>query len=308
MLIIVEVFEGENKPYQCSSGYFKRYDAVTQKMLPEEIKIMYRDNLGVSFENISCRNFDTKDISLEKVRAFLREAKYTINVTKNNLSEFLKSLNLTDKGKIKNAGVMLFGKDISSHILHCQMALVAYKDLEGIDIYDRQDIKDDLLTQFNNAVFFIQKHLNKGSVIRGFNRYDSYEIPLEALREAVTNALIHRDYSIFGTQITIAVFTDRVEISNPGSLPKGMEKGDLGKLSVRRNEIIADLFSRMDKGEKLGIGIKKIRELIKNSGLKVKFESNMFFTATFYRAKKPIYIQNEGTAQKTHRRRSQKRS
>ncbi|OGF44625.1 MAG: hypothetical protein A2231_12905 [Candidatus Firestonebacteria bacterium RIFOXYA2_FULL_40_8] len=197
----------------------------------------------------------------------------------------MNSLNLIHKNKITNAGVMMFGKEVSSLLLHCQITLVAYKDLEGMDIYDRQDVRDDLLTQFKAAIIFIQKHLNKGSVIRGVNRYDSYEIPMEAIREALTNSIIHRDYFITGTQITVAVFPDRIEINNPGSLPEGMYRKNLGKLSVRRNEIIADLFARMNKGEKLGRGIAKIKNWIREKGLKVKFESDMFFTTVFFRPK-----------------------
>ena len=282
-VIVVEVPEGESKPYQCSSGYFKRYDAVTQKMLPSEVKSMFRNNLDVSYENILGIDFEVQAISFEKVRAFIREANYSIKITRKNIFEVLKSLNLTGKNKITNAGIMLFGKEVSSMILQCQITLVAYKDLEGIDVYDRQDIRDDLWTQYNEAVIFLKKHLNKGSIIKGVNRYDSYEIPLEAIREALTNAIIHRDYSISGTQITVAVYPDRVEISNPGSLPEGMSKINFGKLSVRRNEILADLFSRMNKGEKLGRGIIKIKSWIKAKGLKVKFESSMFFTTVFSR-------------------------
>ncbi|OGF44624.1 MAG: hypothetical protein A2231_12900 [Candidatus Firestonebacteria bacterium RIFOXYA2_FULL_40_8] len=77
-VVVVEVPEGDNKPYQCSSGYFKRYDAMTRKMMPAEVKIMFRDNIGISFENIPGMNYDAQSVSLDKVKAFLREADYPI--------------------------------------------------------------------------------------------------------------------------------------------------------------------------------------------------------------------------------------
>ena len=71
------------------------------------------------------------------------------------------------------------------------------------------------IRQFNEAMTFIKRHLNVRSEIKGVNRHDIYEIPLEVLREAVVNAIVHRDYTITGTQIGIEIYDDRVEIVNP---------------------------------------------------------------------------------------------
>ncbi|HCU24840.1 MAG TPA: ArsR family transcriptional regulator, partial [Deltaproteobacteria bacterium] len=111
------------------------------------------------------------------------------------------------------------------------------------------------------------------------------EIPLEALREAVVNALMHRDYGITGTQISIEIYDDRVEILNPGGLPNKLSKKEFGVMSVRRNERIADLFFRLHKVERIGMGIKRIRKLIKAAGLKEPdFETDGFFRVVFYRS------------------------
>jgi len=89
--------------------------------------------------------------------------------------------------------------------------------------------------------------VNVRSEILGVNRQDMYEIPIEVLREASVNALMHRDYSITGTQVSVEVFDDRVEIVNPGGLPKGLSVRDLGTVSSRRNELVSDLFFRLHK-------------------------------------------------------------
>ena len=68
------------------------------------------------------------------------------------------------------------------------------------------------------------------------------------------NALMHREYSIPGTQVSIEVYDDRVETINPGGLPKGLPLHDLGTVSIRRNELIADLFFRLHKVERIGMG------------------------------------------------------
>lgn len=154
-------------------------------------------------------------------------------------------------------------------------------------------LRDDLLIQFNEAVAFLKKHLNVRSEIRGVNREDIYEIPLEVLREALVNALMHRDYSITGTQVSVEVYDDRVEIVNPGGLPKGLSIRDLGTVSIRRNELIADLFFRLHKVERIGMGIRKMKEAMVSAGLhEPTFATDAFFRAMFQRS--PEFALKEG--------------
>jgi len=146
---------------------------------------------------------------------------------------------------------------------------------------------------------FIKKHLNVRSQIRDFDRYDIYEIPLDALREAVVNAIVHRDYSIKGTSIYLRIFDDRIEIENPGGLPKGITKENFGKTSIRRNPIIADMFHRADKMERLGSGIERMRGLMRDAGLKAPvFESENFFRAVFSRDEKYSLKTGQKSSQK----------
>jgi len=162
-----------------------------------------------------------------------------------------------------------------------------------------------LLAQFNQAVLFLEKHLNVRSEIKRLDREDIYEIPFEALREGLLNALIHRDYSITGTQINVDIFDDRVEITNPGGLVRGLSQQALGKgVSIRRNELIADLFSRLRKVERAGTGIRRMRESLAKAGLKEpEFEIDGFFRAVFRRSPefslKPTQKTTQNATQKT---------
>ncbi len=129
------------------------------------------------------------------------------------------------------------------------------------------------------------------------NREDIYEIPLEVLREAVVNALMHRDYSITSTQVSIEIYDDRVEIVNPGGLPKGLSLRELGTVSIRRNEVIADLFFRLHKVERIGMGIQKMKEAMIAAGLREPtFEPDGFFRAVFHRS--PEFAMKEDAASK----------
>lgn len=281
-VVVILVPEGSEKPYACGSGYYRRLDATTQKMSHDELRIMFAENEPLPFEEKTVRNFTFDDISKAKVSAFVKEA--GIRISKTAVPEFLRSLRVADATGVKNAGILFFAKDVYGRLHQAQMTLLAFKGTGRDHIYDRNDIRDDLLTQFNEAVIFLKKHLNVRSVIRGVNREDIYEIPLEVLREALVNALMHRDYSIAGTQISVEVYDDRVEIANPGGLPKGLSLKNLGKVSVRRNELIADLFFRLHKVERIGMGIPKMKEAMVAAGLREPtFSPDGFFRAIFYR-------------------------
>jgi len=288
-IVVVEVEEGEEKPYSCSSGYFRRLDAVTQKMTQKEIHLLFKDMNIISFEERLNKDITFDGISKEKIKSFFKEAGIAIG-GEISPHDVLSSLNLSKGLSVKNAGVLCFAKEPRRSILQCQMTLVAFKGTDRVNIYDRKDIQDDLMTQYKEAVVFLEKHLNVRSEIRGFSRTDIFDTPLEALREAVANAIIHRDYSMQGTSIMVEVHEDRVVVSNPGGLPEGISPRTLGKttISVRRNELIADMFARMGKVERVGTGIQRMNDLMKKSGLpQPKIESDSFFIITFQR---PPYI------------------
>lgn len=282
-VVVVEIPEGSERPYSCSSGFFRRLNATTQKMNHEEIRVMFNENEPRPFEEKTIKGFSFEQISKSKMRAFIKEAGISLgNIT---IADFLQSLKVANKSIVNNAGILFFSKDIGAFLPQAQMTLLAYKGTKKLHIYDRQDMRDDLLSQFNQAILFLKKHLNIRSEIKGVNREDIFEIPLEALREALVNALMHRDYSIRGTQVSIEIYDDRIEIINPGGLPRTLPKKAFGTMSVRRNELISDLFFRLHKVERVGMGIQRMKEALEQAGLKKpRFKTNGFFRAIFYRS------------------------
>ena len=281
---VIEIPAGDEKPYSCSSGYFRRLDAVTQKMNQKEVRTLFRQTDTISFEALVCRDLSIKDVSLAKVKAFFSETGTSLKVSKANLPLVFSSLGVSDKNKVNNAGALMFASKIEKVVPHAECILGAFKGNDKTHIFDRNDVRNDLLTQFNEAAAFLMKHLNIRSEIKGVNREDAYEIPLEALREAVVNAIVHREYALRGTSIYVRVFDDRVEIENPGGLPAGVTMQSLGKSSVRRNPIIADLFHRMGKVERMGSGIDRMRDFMRHAELKEPvFETDNFFRVTFCR-------------------------
>ena len=282
-VVVITVPEGMDKPYACGSGYYRRLNGSTQKMSHTELRAMFTENEPIPFEERAAKGFSFEDISRAKIRAFTKEAGIRIGNT--SAANFLRSLGTANKTQVNNAGVLFFGTNVHEHIHQAQLTLLAFKGTGKSHIYDRRDVRDDLLTQFNEAMAFIRKHLNIRSEIEGVNRYDIYEIPIEVIREAVVNALMHRDYSVPGTQASLEIYDDRVEIRNPGGLPRGMSTHRLGSVSVRRNEIVSDLFFRLHKVERIGMGINKMKEGMAAAGLRPpEFTPDDFFTALFFRS------------------------
>lgn len=283
-VVAIEIPEGLEKPYSCSSGYFRRLDAVTQKMSQKEIRSIFRETTDLLFESLACPGIRIGDISLMKVKSFLQESGASFRVDKANLEAILASIGAGSNGHINNAGAMMFAADIGRFIPYCEIILCAFKGTTKNHIYDRKDVRDSLPVQMKEAMEFIKKHINIRSEIRELDRHDIYELPLDALREALVNAVVHRDYSMRGTSIYVNVFDDRIEIENPGGIPAGLAPKDFGKASVRRNLVIADLFHRMGKVERIGSGIKRMRDLMAEAGLQRPFfETTSFFRAVFLR-------------------------
>ena len=107
---------------------------------------------------------------------------------------------------------------------------------------------------------YLQGKLNSALIPHALGRDERLELPESALREAVVNAIAHRDYRSTAN-VQVYVFHDRVEIVTPGGLPAGMREEDLGSRSVPRNPLLFSILYRMGLVEQIGSGIRRIREV-----------------------------------------------
>src|SRR3989339_462486 len=107
-VVVIEISEGNEKPHRCSSGYFRRLDAVTQKMTHLEIRTMFRESADISFEGLPCKGFSFKDISFEKVKIFTKESEVSYKISKETIHPLLSSLGIYKDDKICNAGALMF--------------------------------------------------------------------------------------------------------------------------------------------------------------------------------------------------------
>jgi serine/threonine protein kinase len=155
---------------------------------------------------------------------------------------------------------------------------------------DDQDYRDDLITQFESGRNFLQKHLRLTREIGRNERSERFEIPLIALEEALANALVHREYMSRTAPVSIDIFDDRIEISNPGTLPEPMTLDLLEEehKSHPRNPQIARIFYLHQYVEKVGSGIQRMQSALINAKLesaKFKLNNDKIFKVIFYRPK-----------------------
>lgn len=154
--------------------------------------------------------------------------------------------------------------------------LIAYKGENVVHIKDRQRLeKVSVLKQFDVCMDFYKKHINVSEMITGPYRKTVEEIPLVAYREAIANAIVHRDYSR-NVDMRIEVFSNRVEVVSPGGLPIGITENEYleGRVSIPRNRVLADVFLRLKIIEKLATGIRRIKEYYQDYEVKPEFEIN----------------------------------
>ena len=303
-ILVVKVQEGDNKPYTYSDTCFIRDGASTRKMRPAEIIAAAEQSERIKFDTIACKKFNYQQhFDADKLQQFLKKAELPPFSNDKEIVEKLDNLDvLVESGHktrpvFNNAGVLFFAKDLHKIFPHAEVACASYKNDEKTFIVDAEQFNDDLLTNVERAMQFLKNNLRlEYHIIAGqLQRQELLEIPPEALREALINAVTHRDYLHDGTNVTVEIYTDRVEISNMGTLPKGLDKKDFGKKSVPRNRLVADLMHRAKYIERFGMGIGKIKRLVKNAALPaVKFDySGNFFTVTF-RRKQPYSDNGNG--------------
>ena len=186
--------------------------------------------------------------------------------------------------RLNTAGALFFAKDISKFNLSHQVKMVRFFDDEGVKTFDNAEFNMSFLKLLEEAELFFNKTLVNISQVKGFKRETIQEYPYEAIREALVNALAHRDYTITTAAITFYIYNDRIEIKSPGRLVYPLTVEDLGENDpIHRNETICNIFSKTTYMEHVGTGIKRMKDAMKLNNLEEPefIESEGFFKVIF---------------------------
>ncbi|HRF69990.1 MAG TPA: putative DNA binding domain-containing protein [Candidatus Pelethenecus sp.] len=249
-IVQINIVKGTHRPYYLSekgmkpTGVFVRVGSSTQQAQEEKIReLVKRDDFDVYEDKISYRQDLTfayaQDVFSEKQVDFSDTKKQTLGLINND-------------GFYTNLALLL--SDQCEHSIKCAIFEGNTKEV----FKDRKEFKGSLFKQISDVLDYLNVYNKTASVIGGKTRIDTREYPETAIREAVLNAVIHRDYAYSGS-VFISLYDDRLEIMSLGGLVDGLSKESIMKgLSQTRNKKLADVFYRLEYIEAYGTGIPRI--------------------------------------------------
>ena len=255
--------------YSLNGAIFVRVGSTNRRLeAPEMVQFLQNRQILCFDETYS--QVTENDIDKEKIEHYLRERGQDSYLRAHSTKEFLINSGLARKNgtvKIKNAAILLFAKNPCEHFPQAEIKIVKFKSEEAVDIANYRIIQQNLQESIETTNEFIKNNLEKEIIIgEGTKRKEKFEYPLEVIREATVNAVVHRDY--FNKEaIQINIFTDRLEIISPGTLPEGLTRELFGQLSVRRNQKIYSFLRDLGFVEGLGTGVPRMKNAMRKAGL-----------------------------------------
>ena len=246
-VLVVEIKESQVKPVFVKIDRipvaFKRVGKANQKIDVNELRQILSEGKEFLWDSQICEEATLEDIDEEKVRWFLKEARKQRGLKileEAHLEEVLMKLKLLRNGKLTNAAVLLFSKE--PMFLQSEVKCIRFSGNKPVKPYiDFQTLEGNVFDLIDNARDFVLRNIRKAIwlVPEKVQREERYEYPPDAIREAIVNAVVHRDYGS-PSKVQVRIFDNRIEIWSPGTLPKEISIEDLKKehSSIPRNPLL----------------------------------------------------------------------
>ena len=263
VILILSVFAGKNTPYFVVDGgsrtAYKRVG--NQSVTANRIDLF---NLSLKGEHISYDSLQSKK-RLEDVTFKELSIEYKNRTEKEFEDKDLKSFGLVnDENNLTIAGALFADNyQVYQSRVFCTRWNGLTKANGRMDALDDIEFEGNIIYLLKASLDFVKRNSKKMWKKGPVYRIEYPEYPERAVQEALVNALIHRDYSVVGSEVHVDIYDDRLEIYSPGGMYDGTFIQDINPLDVsssRRNPIIADVFARMDLMERRGSGLRKIIE------------------------------------------------
>lgn len=284
-IIVVDVQPGSETPYYYKpegnqKGVYVRLNGVTKSAPDDMLRSLVIRGQRLSFDGLEYPKLRLDDKVIDSLCTRLSSSKQRIDRIK--LINMGVIVEKADSDEATNAFALL----TSNPFFQARIMCGAFSDSEGLVFRDSTELMGSIITQVDDALNFVLKNIRMGSEINGLYRKDMYEVPPEALREAIINAVVHRDYCLSGMSIFIRVLPEKVVIESPG-LPLAWDYDDPSSgRSVIRNPVIASVFKSIGLIERFGTGISRMVSACKVQGSEPPaFEENHeFFRVVFSRS------------------------
>lgn len=268
-LIQVSVFRGSTPPYYIKeqgklNGTYIRVGSTNRKADIEIISELERKRRNISFDSevVLEKSADKLDISGLKSAYEEKTGEVFGNQVLRKL-DLLKEEQGTEYPT--NALLLLSDDDLRNTLFHFAKVECARFKGTTLDIFiDRKSITTNIVSQAEEAYKFVLRNINEGATVEGVYTVGRWEYPIKAIREVLRNAVVHRDYSIAGSDIKVAIYDDMIEVTSPGLLYPSIDYNAMeSRQSYARNKLIAPLFKRLGIIDQWGNGLKLIADEMK---------------------------------------------
>ena len=295
-VIVISAPGGDSIPYTYDGRPYVREGATTRRMPQERYEQLLEERMHPRqrWELMPAHEFNLEDIDHAEVTRTLEAAIQRGRMDEpgtRDITSLLTGFGVMREGRLLNAAVALFGKRdrMLPYYPQCLLRMARFRGTTKNEFEDNKQVYGHAFDLFIEAQRFLRQHLPvAGRIVPTlFERVDDPLYPPEALREALANAICHRDYASASGSLGLAIYDDRLEISNTGRLRFGLTPEDLIKehASLRWNPLIAEVFFRRGLVELWGRGTLKMGELVEKAGLPpIEFEEQTGAVVVRFRA------------------------
>lgn len=273
-VLMLETVDRSSQPYTYNGRPFQRVGSTTSLMPQTEYerRLLERGHARLRWENQLAEAYSIGDLDEPEIARMIRDAQFAGRLDSDvmNPVEALRKLNLIVDERPNQAAVVAFANNPLPNYPQCALRMARFRGVDKSEFMDQRQLTGHAFILLHEAELFLRRHLPVAGRFESgrMERIDEPLFPPLALREAIVNAICHRDYSIYGGAISVAVYDDRVEIVSSGTLPFGLTVDDLKREheSRPRNPFLAEVFYRRGLIERWGRGTQKIVELCRAAG------------------------------------------
>lgn len=273
-ILLLQVPAGLPHAYGLRGKYVQRVGKKNVALGPRQMRQLLRERGEGNFESLPAPAATLDDLDISFVRAYAKRF-LTEELTGRRLDDaafdllFRRGCLVRDEGKVRPtiSGLLLFGREPQQTFPSAEILLARYADKTMTDAFVRETIRGSLPEQIRKAEAFVVSNMRKGARIGDLLREERAEYPIPAVREAIVNAVAHRDYAIRGEEIRVLVFADRVEVYSPGRLPGHVTIDNIADERFARNEVIVQVLTDLGFVERLGYGVDRMIRLMREWGL-----------------------------------------
>ena len=260
------------QPITCNGKYYLRSGSTLQELGGTALQQFLLDKIGFEWDASPCEHGSMDDIDPAAINYFVRNAvssgRMHSSASDDGAETILHNLNLLTKdNQLTNAAILLFGHNPQSHFITAHFRIGRF-GVDDTDLIHQDEIGGNLIQMADKVMWKLRSdYLTAPIHYEGMHRVEQLEIPEDALRELVYNAIVHRDY--LGTNTQMKVYDDRIWFWNAGQLPDGFDVDKVASehLSNPRNHLIANVFYRAGFIESWGRGISKVRKAFLQANL-----------------------------------------